>query len=245
LLYLPQTCKDMSYEARDLLINTPVQLQTYHYFEEECPGDIADLRTLGYQFGDHSAIGPIYSHHVQGHGMVILRQPEQRLLSAWSDALHSWPWAYFRRDPKDLAEFASVVGGCMAKMMTRSSISSGHGTSTRDDAPSLKGRLSEGVSSCGDPNPVTAEELYGAVSQLQGFAFVGILENYSLSICLFHAMFGGNCHQEELLETHSSYSSNTSEYDTSVLQGWTDINDRTICRRTAHVSGTLRALQRH
>jgi len=185
--------------------------------EEQCSGDIADLRLLGLIFGDHSGIGLIYSQHVQGRGMVILRQPEQRLLSAYSDSHHSWPLACLGRDPTDEVEFASVVGGCMTKMMTRSSVSYGYGTSA--------GNVKQGVSSCGDPNPVTAEELTRAVSQLQGFAFVGLLENYSLSICLFHAMFGGDCHQQELDLTHSS---NISEYDTSVLQGWTDVDDRIL-----------------
>jgi len=189
--------------------------------EEQCSGDIADLRLLGLIFGDHSGIGLIYSQHVQGRGMVILRQPEQRLLSAYSDSHHSWPLAYLGRGPTDEVEFASVVGGCMTKMMTRSSESDGHGTSD--------GRGTR-VSSCGDPNPVTAEELTRAVSQLQGFAFVGLLENYSLSICLFHAMFGGDCSKLDLGNDHegSSNSSSGSGYDVGVLQGWTDVNDRVL-----------------
>jgi len=230
LLFLPNVCSQLSPAVRDMLFDAESadvifwQLELLNTScEDECQGDVWDLRSVGgYTFGDHSGIGSIYSQYVKGHGMTILRQPEQRLLSAWNDYYHSWPFIFFQRDPKDVAEFASVVGGCVTKMMTRTQISYGHGTSKHDDPEKMK----EGVSACGDPNTVTTEEVGQAVSQLrEGFMFVGILEEYDLSMCLLHAMFGGQCNSLELGNSRSLSSSNSSLYDTSVLDGWVDIND--------------------
>jgi len=36
-----------------------------------------------------------------------------------------------------------------------------------------------------------------AVARLDGFKFAGLTEHWDLSICLFHAMFGGECNQHE------------------------------------------------
>ncbi|CAJ1428348.1 unnamed protein product, partial [Effrenium voratum] len=44
-----------------------------------------------------------------------------------------------------------------------------------------------------------AADLQKAFSRLQGFAFVGLTEYFDLSVCLFHAMFGGDCHAVEFL----------------------------------------------
>jgi len=232
MLFLPNMCSQMSPAAHDMLMDAENPIVIFWQIkllntscEDECQGDLGDLRSVGYypgyNFGDHSGIGSIYSQYVKGHGTVILRQPEQRLLSAWNDDYHSWPFLFFQRDPNDVAEFASVVGGCVTKMMTRSQISYGHGTSLHDDPV----KMLENVSACGDPHTVTTEEVGQAVSQLrEGFIFVGILEQYDLSMCLLHAMFGGQCNSLELENTHSS-SNTSSYYDTSVLDGWVDIND--------------------
>jgi len=58
-------------------------------FEDMC--SVADMRRFGYHFLDHSGIGSTYDQYAKGHGLRILRQPEQRILSAWGYAYHSWP----------------------------------------------------------------------------------------------------------------------------------------------------------
>ena len=48
-----------------------------------------------------------------------------------------------------------------------------------------------------DPNrsKITLEVAQEAAKRVrEGFAFVGITEEWDLSACLFHEMFGGDCH---------------------------------------------------
>jgi len=192
--------------------------------EDECKGDIPDLRYMGIKFGIHAGISTIFQQHVKGHGITVLRNPEQRLLSAWNDEYHSWPWAWLRRDPHDISELASYLQGCAVKMMNRDKISDMHGTSDHE--------LSSNVSSCGDPSPVTETELQFALRALkEDFKYVGILEEYTNSICLFHTMYGGLCTDKEISNTRTNTSSASStsdgspEYDISVLNGWVDVYD--------------------
>lgn len=42
-----------------------------------------------------------------------------------------------------------------------------------------------------------------AVRRLAGFSFVGITDEWDLSICLFHAIFGGDCHAKEFNNKNS------------------------------------------
>eukprot|EP00435_Cladocopium_sp_Y103_P069715 s27_g33.t2 len=64
----------------------------------------------------------------------------------------------------------------------------------------------------------------------EGFAFVGLQEEWSLSICLFHAKFGGPCRKLEFLDTRpdNRITSVTSTYDTAILNGWVDEIDRPV-----------------
>ncbi|CAK8992389.1 unnamed protein product [Durusdinium trenchii] len=64
-----------------------------------------------------------------------------------------------------------------------------------------------------------------AVKRLrEGFAFVGLTEEWDLSICLFHTMFGGPCHSSEFHNARKSHHLKNADgsYDTSVLQGYQD-----------------------
>merc|ERR1719346_762493 len=55
---------------------------------------------------------------------------------------------------------------------------------------------------CGKPyedccRPDVVPDTRTALDRLDGFKFVGLTEQWDLSICLFHAMFGGECLQNE------------------------------------------------
>ena len=151
-------------------------------WEERC--NLVDLRSYGYLFADHSAIGSLYSKYIKGQGLTMLRQPEQRILSGYYDDLHSWPYYLFdNRPPRSELEYAKIVAGCGVKLLTR------------DGHSAERGHYN---TVCGDPAPATHDETALAIERLiEGFPFVGIQEEPVQSICLFHAMFGGTCTPQE------------------------------------------------
>ena len=67
------------------------------------------------------------------------------------------------------------------------------------------------------------------------FSFVGILEEYDLSVCLFRSTFGGPCQSfmfdnVHLAGNHGTVTQNTSSthYNTAVLQDFEDCADRAL-----------------
>merc|ERR1719379_1357626 len=111
-----------------------------------CPqGAFLQGQGTGIGFGDHSGFDGLYTENVSGRGIVMLRQPEQRIISAWNDNYHSWPYYYYNRFPSNLQEYAKAVSGCAVKMITRDTVSAFHGF---------------GGSACGgEPDrPVTSED---------------------------------------------------------------------------------------
>jgi len=185
ILLLERTCWNLTRHDIDGLQAGLSAEETHDFdfsqeFEDMC--SLADMRRFGYYFRDHSGIGSAYGQYAKGHGLTMLRQPEQRILSAWSNsplAYHSWPYYIFGRDPEDELEFAKVVAGCSVKMLTRDGASHATGSD---------------LTVCGDPAPATDGETKQAVERLaEGFHYVGILEEWTKSMSLFHAMFGGTC----------------------------------------------------
>merc|ERR1712048_275770 len=91
---------------------------------------------------------------------------------------------------------------------------------------------------CLRPLNITEDHMKLAIQRLDtGFAFIGILEEWSLSICLFHRMIrSGPCHEREFVNARRSKarqegSLNNDFYDTSVLGGYVDHADNTIYQR--------------
>jgi hypothetical protein len=156
----------------------------------------------------------------RGHFVGMFRQPEQRLISDYyyygaipllDDNGHEvWPYSadYAQRGSTSvsLREYAEWSGGCTVRQLTRD--------------------LLEPYKSL--PLPKT-EDVSVAIKALQeGFAFVGITEEWTLSVCLFHAMFGGPCLNSDLQNTRPGSEANSSDYDTSELYGWVDVWDRPV-----------------
>jgi len=97
----------------------------------------------------------------KGQFVAMFRQPAERTFSGFRHNRHD-----VSNKSLDLGEYASAVEGCSVKM--------------------INGRA------CGDPQPVTNSMVYKAMSRIdEGFAFVGLTEEWELSVCLFHRMFGG------------------------------------------------------
>jgi len=185
--------------------------------EVVCQGGLSLTYNLAGNY-THGGIGGLtgnYYNQNRGHFVTMLRQPEQRLISMYYyyGALGffgvgnetSRAWVYDTESPS-LREYAEWSGGCTVRELTM-------------DVP---------VPCATVPSP-TSEDVSVAINVLQeGFAFVGITEQWDLSVCLFRAMFGGQCHSSDFLNTRPGDNSSGSDYDTSELYGWVDIWDRPL-----------------
>merc|ERR1712194_244894 len=156
--------------------------------------------------------GPLYQLN-RGHFVTMLRQPEQRLISMYShygahplfkskESITRREWTYRTSSPS-LREYAEANAGCTVRQLT---------TGFLVPCETL-------------PLPTPAE-VSVAINVLQdGFAFVGITEQWALSVCLFRVMFGGQCVASDLANTRPGVNSSSSDYDTSELYGWVDALD--------------------
>ena len=145
---------------------------------ELCPEGFAE----DYRPSKHRSAGPALLLHGADHGAMFLRQPEQRMLAAHRDG---WPEASMSRDVP-LTTYARGTAGCTVKMLTR-----------RGASGSEKAQESYCAFDGDAPSPAEVEL---AISRLRKFAFVGLAEDWDSSICLFHAQFGGRCHDFEAAE---------------------------------------------
>jgi len=175
-----------------------------------CPGSFKYDRGLEIQ-ACHGAAGSLYED-IKGHIVAMFRQPEQRLLSAYHDTVwrtsHSWNSTI--REPRDALDFAEVMQGCETKMIARQTE-----FNDADSNPCF-----------GPPSPpATEDESDLAVQRLrEGFAFVGLTDEWDISVCLFHAKFGGDCHAIEFVDSRlgAGRGDTDSKHNTSELHGFED-----------------------
>jgi len=143
---------------------------------EEC-GVVPDF----YKTATHHAVSELSSTDIRkGHGVIMLRQPEQRLISAYHylDSFQFWPFPW---PPKSVEEYARQQNGCAVKILTA--------------PPSSR-------PPCFGIEPPSTDDVETAKQMLHtDMAFVGITDEWNLSICLFHAMFGGVCDEREFQNT--------------------------------------------
>lgn len=199
--------------------------------DEYCPGGWFPKEIYKDPPG-HESIGPVYDQ-IKGHGIVMLRQPEQRLLSAFH-LNPSWALTGLRRD-MTAKQFAKVQQGCMVKMLTRAN----HNKFGVDhvtfgwEGPCVN---------VFEPSPPSRDEVELAKKRLhEGFQFVGLTEEFDLSVCLFHAMFGGHCQDFEFDNVRTANDdkkdrkSHTNTYDTAELEGFVDHSDRELYEEAKNI----------
>jgi hypothetical protein len=140
----------------------------------------------------------------------MLRQPEQRLISSY----YSINLNYF----SSLREYAEMYAGCAVRQLTKDNTLT---CGARD--------MSKSINTGQEDFPVlSSEDVSAAVDMLHdGFAFVGITEQWALSVCLFRVMFGGQCLASDLADVRpygrtTVRNTSSSYYDTSELFGWVD-----------------------
>merc|ERR1719245_3013107 len=170
--------------------------------------------------------------------MIMLRQPEQRMLSAYHSGVtqpsvpgtwpHSRPHARVGRHPKNILEYAEQQQGCQVKVLTGNLI-------TNHLWPEA----------CYSTKPPSTKDVATAKRMLHDdMAFVGLTDEWDLSVCLFHAMFGGICHPEEFQSMRKGPSRPSSGlYNTSELQGVRDPFDGPLYEEAALIFKTQ--LDRH
>jgi len=140
----------------------------------------------------------------KGRFMIMLRQPEQRLLSAinYNITRHESREA----NENDLQYYMETHSGAATKMLSRTG-----------------GRWKNPTS---DPQPPTRAEVETAKSRLRtGFSFIGITDQWDLSICLFNTMFNQTCRSFQFQNSRPTSGNSTSLYDTTTLKGWRDPYD--------------------
>jgi hypothetical protein len=184
--------------------------------------EIPDDLDLNYaHVGIGGLTGPLYQLN-RGHFVTMLRQPEQRLISMYNhygphplfkDSLRQREWTYTSgvwdslslssSSSPSLREYAEANAGCTVRQLTR-----------------------DVLVPCETLPLPTLAEVSDAVHVLHdGFAFVGITEQWALSVCLFRKMFGGQCVASDLSNSRPGTNSSSFDYDTSELYGWVDALD--------------------
>lgn len=153
----------------------------------------------------HRGFGSFAS--LASHGVTVLRQPEQRVISGFHHNFHSYDVNH--HGEPSLAVYARAVAGCSVRMLVRGS------------RPESSDR---GKAACGHAPPPSQTEVEHAKAILSAFQFVGLTEEWDMSVCLWHARFGpSSCdiHEFQNARPGSYTSRNTSvpRYDTSTLLG--------------------------
>jgi len=137
----------------------------------------------------------------KGRFMTMMRQPEQRLISQIS-----YEVAYGFVGLKDMpfAEHAKLKSGCVTKILT--------------------GSFATGTCSH-ERNLTTADVETAKIRLSTGFSFIGMTEQWDLSICLFNTMFKLRCRSEQFQNSRPTFGNNMTLYDTALLNGYRDPYD--------------------
>jgi len=194
-------CYEQNPDCRAYIFNqthparpTKIGLETV----QDCPGI--------QRFAHHHGFSTQYQKFsMKGHGVIMLRQPEQRLMSGWFNNGDHHGWVPWGRQPSGIPEYVHALQGAVTKMLTR-------------DTDQFDHKI---------PTPAEAEL---AVERLrEGFAFIGIVEEHALSMCMVHKMFGGKCHHNEFSTRHHGlHRPGDAAYDISPLQGFRDPFDNAV-----------------
>ncbi|CAE6948330.1 unnamed protein product [Symbiodinium sp. CCMP2592] len=173
---------------------------------------------------------PVTNYSAQrGHLVGMFRDPDQRILSGYHD------------DGNNFASFTKENFGIL-KQISKCKGDNLRGVPKRpllEFAERWKGAMTyqlvptDPATLVLDPTRhkmTRADGLEAAQRVREGFAFVGITEEWDLSICLFHKMFGGACHAEEFEDTRPGFTGKSADkdYDISQFQGWHDDIDEVV-----------------
>jgi hypothetical protein len=128
--------------------------------------------------GEHLPIMEEEWDEWKGFWVTILRQPEERTSSAWH---------HFGSAKGDMLKFQSTIQGQQANML-----SAGKAGLARTECERAGGG-NDGPAPICNKAAFVLPNVTLAIERMHEFAFVGILEEFDMSICLFHAVFGSEC----------------------------------------------------
>ena len=182
---------------------------------------------------------PITSYSAQrGHLVGMFRNPDQRILSAYYDEANNFAaedYGNFLIDTSSSHHKIQLNGG----NCTGTVVSGFPKRQLLEFARTWKGGVTyqltaenQTMTALHPRRPrVTHRDAAEAARRVHdGFAFVGITEEWDLSICLFHKMFGGACDAVEFEDTRPSYDRKSADqdYDAAQLHGWHDDIDEVV-----------------
>lgn len=230
----------------------PLEFFTNKYPLETWFGDM--FWTAGERSGDPGNHRPISDESFSswsGHFVGLFREPAHRAASAFN---------HFMGGKGNITEFADFSKGLVTKLLAGDQgytpvhcefLYRDHFVNWTRDCTS---------DYCQQCIRSAEDDLPKALQRLKGFAFVGLIEHFDLSVCLFHAMFGGKCFPVEFVNMRkgvehqdpaqlaSTISSHEDPYDRAVYNAATeifwqnvarfDVNSATcarICPDAAHV----------
>lgn len=162
----------------------------------------------------------------KGHFVGLFRQPKSRVASAYN---HFSTRSV--RTPENLRRFSRVSLGVVTMMLSgedgKASIGCEFRWPTMEQDP---GCQSDYCKTC--MTLPTEAQVAKAISRLDGFAFVGLTDHFDLSVCLFHAMFGGDCYPVEFVNMRPAvYRQNF----TQQLDGFEDPFDQRIYNAASQI----------
>jgi hypothetical protein len=217
LIHIPGVCPGLS---EDLFVSEKRYHVKSHVLEtfmrrdhvaENCNPDALDIRQ-GRML--HSSIESVPGYEAgKGRFMIMMRQPEQRTISDLTDTDGKQP-SYSNLV---LAETVLAFQGLVTKML---------GRHLPENISPWNGTGAEGLRPAFDTVPPTFDELAKAEARLRNdFSFIGITEQWSMSMCLFNKMFSQKC---RALQFGSAHGGELTHYDTEILNGWHDPFDTVL-----------------
>ncbi|CAE7201878.1 unnamed protein product [Symbiodinium natans] len=228
IVHLPGVCPSMSNLtiSKDLLGECWLTKWNLNFCQKACEFD-------KFTCPEHPAYEkhPTITDYSAQHGklMGMFRDPDQRILSGYHDDANNLAAInyadYLHEDLR--IQNCTYMGDDVPKVPIL------------DFAESWKGGMAYQVltenpsTQTLDPkrSKITLEDAQEAAQRVRdGFAFVGITEEWDLSICLFHKMFGGACHAGDFENTRPSSpgKSASMNYDVTELMGWHDHVDAVV-----------------
>jgi len=211
LSHLPGVCPgvDDSFQVNSDVLGNRFELHFYRECRHVCDGTKFMCLTKTNvtnvsQYIPHMGIGDEYDL-LKGHIVTMFRDPIQRIFSAWNDPVFKHGAGH-----KSFLEYVHSEAHALTCQIM--------GDGIMDPLPTFCKNMTE------------ADARLALVRIREGFAFAGIVEEWDLSMCLFHRMFGGDCLHSEFMDNRPTFSGETTyhSYDTSELGGYDDPVDRLL-----------------